>query len=51
MQVVDGAQLSALRLGMIGTGIVLLLILRPQGMLAEPQRRTSDFFPDKGGER
>jgi branched-chain amino acid transport system permease protein/neutral amino acid transport system permease protein len=51
MQVIDGAQLSALRLGMIGVGIVLLLILRPQGLLAEPQRRTQDFFPDKGGDR
>ncbi|MFG1423310.1 branched-chain amino acid ABC transporter permease [Roseixanthobacter liquoris] len=43
---IDGAQLSALRLGMIGIGIVLLLILRPQGLVAEPRRRAREFFPD-----
>lgn len=42
---IDGAQLSALRLGMIGIGIVLLLILRPQGLVAEPRRRAREFFP------
>lgn len=42
---VDGAQLSALRLGLIGVGIVLLLLLRPQGLVAEPRRRFADFFP------
>jgi ABC-type branched-subunit amino acid transport system permease subunit len=45
LQVVDGAQLSALRLGAIGLGIVLLLILRPQGLLPEPRRHASEFFP------
>lgn len=50
LQVVDGAQLSALRLGAIGFGIVLLLILRPQGVMAEPQRRTREFFPAEKGE-
>jgi len=44
---IDGAQLSALRLGMIGVGIILLLILRPQGLVAEPRRRFADFFPPK----
>ena len=43
---IDGTQLAALRLGLIGVGIILLLILRPQGLLPEPQRRSSDFFPD-----
>jgi branched-chain amino acid transport system permease protein/neutral amino acid transport system permease protein len=43
---IDGAQLAALRLGLIGVGIILLLILRPQGLLPEPQRRSRDFFPD-----
>ncbi|MEP9355811.1 branched-chain amino acid ABC transporter permease [Xanthobacter sp. KR7-65] len=42
---IDGAQLSALRLGLIGIGIVLLLILRPEGLVAEPKRRFADFFP------
>jgi ABC-type branched-subunit amino acid transport system permease subunit len=46
---IDGAQLAALRLGLIGVGIVLLLILRPQGLLAEPQRKVRDFFPDDEG--
>jgi ABC-type branched-subunit amino acid transport system permease subunit len=46
LNVVDGAQLAALRLGLIGIGIILLLILRPQGMLAEPYQRVRDFFPD-----
>ena len=41
---VDGAQLAALRLGLIGVGIILLLILRPQGLLPEPQRRSQRFF-------
>lgn len=47
----DGAQLAALRLGMIGLGIILLLILRPNGLVAEPRRRAGDFFPDEAGER
>lgn len=42
---IDGVQLSALRLGMIGVGIVMLLILRPEGLVAEPKRRLADFFP------
>ncbi len=49
LNVVDGAQLAALRLGLIGIGIILLLILRPQGLMAEPHKRVRDFFPsDKG---
>jgi branched-chain amino acid transport system permease protein len=44
--VVDGAQLAALRLGLVGIGIILLLILRPQGLFAEPRKRVRDFFPD-----
>jgi ABC-type branched-subunit amino acid transport system permease subunit len=47
--VIDGTQLAALRLGLIGLGIVLLLILRPQGLLPEPQRKVRDFFPDHEG--
>ena len=43
---IDGTQLAALRLCLIGMGIVLLLILRPEGLLPEPQRRALDFFPD-----
>jgi ABC-type branched-subunit amino acid transport system permease subunit len=47
--VIDGTQLAALRLGLIGVGIVVLLILRPQGLLPEPQRKVRDFFPDDKG--
>ena len=46
VQAIDGTQLAALRLGLIGLGIVLLLILRPQGLLPEPQRRVRDIFPE-----
>jgi branched-chain amino acid transport system permease protein len=49
VEMIDGTQLAALRLGLIGVGIVVLLILRPQGLLPEPQRRVRDFFPDDGG--
>ena len=49
VEVIDGTQLAALRLGLIGIGIVVLLILRPQGLLAEPQRKVRDFFPDDKG--
>lgn len=51
LHAVDGAQLSALRLGMIGLGIILLLILRPQGLMPEPRRGAREFFPaEKGGQ-
>jgi branched-chain amino acid transport system permease protein len=33
----DGTKLAALRLAMIGAGIILLLIFRPQGAMAEPR--------------
>lgn len=46
LAIVDGAQLAALRLGLIGIGIILLLILRPQGLFGEPRKRVRDFFPD-----
>lgn len=45
--VIDGVQLSALRLGLIGAGIVLLLILRPQGLAPEPKRRAADVLPSE----
>ncbi len=45
ISVIDGVQLSALRLGLIGVGIVLLLILRPQGLVPEPRRRVADVLP------
>jgi ABC-type branched-subunit amino acid transport system permease subunit len=47
--VIDGVQLSALRLGLIGAGIVLLLILRPQGLVPEPRRRAADALPRETG--
>lgn len=43
---IDGTQLAALRLGMIGAGIVLLMIYRPQGLLAEPRLRLRDRLPE-----
>ncbi len=50
LAIVDGAQLSALRLGLVGVGIILLLILRPQGLLPEPSKQARDFFPEHGKE-
>ncbi len=47
LNMIDGVQLFALRLGLVGLGIILLLRLRPQGLLAEPRRRARDFFDDK----
>ena len=49
VEMIDGTQLAALRLGLIGLGIVLLLLLRPQGLFSEPRRRVRDFFPNDGG--
>lgn len=46
LNVVDGVQLFALRLGLVGVGIILLLLLRPQGLFPEPHKRVSDFFKD-----
>ena len=40
-----GAQLAALRLGGVGLGIILLLRLRPQGLLPEPQQKAATLFP------
>lgn len=46
LDVVDGVQLFALRLGLVGIGIILLLLLRPQGLFPEPRMRVHDFFAD-----
>lgn len=48
ISVIDGTQLSALRLGLIGVGIILLLIFRPQGLVSEPKRLERDVFPPEG---
>lgn len=45
VSVIDGTQLSALRLGLIGVGIIVLLIFRPQGLVGEPKRYESHLFP------
>jgi branched-chain amino acid transport system permease protein len=42
----DGTRLAAFRLGLIGVGIILLLIHRPQGLLAEPRLRSRHLFPE-----
>jgi ABC-type branched-subunit amino acid transport system permease subunit len=47
--VLDSTQLAALRLALIGVGIILLLIYRPQGLLAEPRLRRRDLIPDDAG--
>ena len=47
LNMIDGVQLFALRLGLVGLGIILLLRLRPQGLLSEPRRPARDFFDDK----
>jgi branched-chain amino acid transport system permease protein len=44
LNMVDGVQLFALRLGLVGVGIILLLLLRPQGLLAEPRQQSRKFF-------
>jgi ABC-type branched-subunit amino acid transport system permease subunit len=36
----DGTRLAAFRLAMIGVGIILLMILRPQGLFREPRLET-----------
>jgi len=46
IMVIDGVQLAALRLALVGLGIVLLLIYRPQGFMAEPRVRAGDLLPD-----
>jgi branched-chain amino acid transport system permease protein len=47
LNMIDGVQLFDLRLGLVGLGIILLLRLRPQGLLSEPRRPARDFFDDK----
>jgi branched-chain amino acid transport system permease protein/neutral amino acid transport system permease protein len=47
LNMIDGVQLFALRLGLVGLGIILLLRLRPQGLLAEPRQSARDLFDDK----
>lgn len=44
ISVIDGVQLSALRLALIGVGIILLLILRPQGLVPEARRKAADVL-------
>jgi len=46
LNMIDGVQLFALRLGLGGLGIILLLLLRPQGLLPEPHRLTRDLLKD-----
>lgn len=42
---VDGVQLAALRLALIGAGIIALLIYRPRGLMREPRLKSVDLFP------
>jgi branched-chain amino acid transport system permease protein len=41
---IDSVQLAALRLALIGAGIIILLIYRPQGLMAEPRLRSGDVL-------
>ena len=41
----DGTQVAAIRLGAVGLGIILLLLLRPQGLFPEPQRKAASLLP------
>jgi ABC-type branched-subunit amino acid transport system permease subunit len=41
----DGTRLAAFRLAMIGVGIILLMILRPQGLFREPRLETRHVLP------
>jgi branched-chain amino acid transport system permease protein len=44
LNMIDGVQLFALRLILVGLGIILLLLLRPQGLFSEPRRKSSELF-------
>ncbi len=45
--ILDNTQLAALRLALIGMGIIVLLIYRPQGLMAEPHLRSGDLLKAK----
>jgi ABC-type branched-subunit amino acid transport system permease subunit len=45
----DSTRLAAFRLALIGVGIIVLLIYRPQGLLAEPRLRRRDVVPEDAG--
>jgi ABC-type branched-subunit amino acid transport system permease subunit len=49
--ILDNTRLAALRLALIGVGIIVLLIYRPQGLIAEPRLRRRDVIPDDAGGR
>jgi branched-chain amino acid transport system permease protein len=49
--ILDNTRLAALRLALIGVGIIVLLIYRPQGLIAEPRLRCRDVIPDDAGGR
>jgi branched-chain amino acid transport system permease protein len=45
----DSTRLAAFRLALIGVGIIVLLIYRPQGLLPEPRLRRRDVVPEDAG--
>ena len=47
--ILDSTRLAALRLALIGVGIIVLLIYRPQGLVAEPRLRSRDVVPEDVG--
>jgi ABC-type branched-subunit amino acid transport system permease subunit len=47
--ILDSTRLAALRLALIGIGIIVLLIYRPLGLIAEPRLRSRDVVADNTG--
>jgi branched-chain amino acid transport system permease protein len=45
----DSTRLAAVRLALIGVGIIVLLIYRPQGLIAEPRLRSRDVLSKEMG--
>ena len=45
VQVLDATQLASIRLILIGLGLILFLIYRPQGFMPEYRLRSSSLLP------
>jgi branched-chain amino acid transport system permease protein len=45
---IDSSQLAALRLILVGAGLILVLIYRPQGLMPEYRLKSASLFPRKG---
>lgn len=49
VEIVDAGQLAALRLILVGVGLVLVLIYRPQGIASEYQLKSASLFDRREG--